>query len=110
MIDTKDVPVKLASGDKNQAVIYVQARHEGGESEVAFGGVADFSRVTDGIRMVAKDVADALRDASPKKLSVEMGFEVKLDSGGLIALLAAGGATASITVTMEWEATTAPPT
>ena len=110
MVDTKDVPVKLGSDDSNEAVIYVQARQEGGESEVAFGGVADFSRVTDGIKLVAKDVAVALRDASPNKLTVEMGFEVKLESGGLIALLAAGGGSASITVTMEWEAATTPPT
>ena len=104
MEDTKDVPVKLRPDAPDTAVIYVQAQRSGGEAEVAFGGVADFSRVTDGIRAVAREVAGALRDASPDKLSVEMGFEVKVESSGLIALLASGGGTASIKVTMEWEA------
>jgi hypothetical protein len=101
--DTRAVAVRLGP-DSDEPTIYVEAIRAGGEAEVSFGGVADFSRVTDGIRAVAKDVSDALRDAGPTKLSVEMGFEVKLEAGGLIALLARGGGTASITVSMEWEA------
>lgn len=103
MVDVIEVPVRLGGGDPGTAIIYVEARRRVGEGEVASGGIADFGRVTDGIRLVARDIGEALKEAGPDKLTVEMGFEVKAEAGGLIALLARGGATATINVTMVWD-------
>ncbi len=108
MPDFVELPVLLRPDGEEQTPdsglkLYVEARRPSGEQPVAFGIVEGLGDVTDAISIVAGRVADALRSAGPDKYTVEMGFELKAEAGKLVALLAHGGATATINITLEWE-------
>jgi hypothetical protein len=98
-----DVPVELETAGGTPVRLYVEAKDTGGEAEVGFSVVEGLAQVTDAIGAVAGQVADALEKVAPRKFSVELGFEIKAESSGLVALLARSGGTATIKVTMEWE-------
>jgi NTP-dependent ternary system trypsin peptidase co-occuring protein len=100
-----EVPVEIATAGGSPVLLYVQTVDAGGEAEVGFSVVDGLRQVTDAIGAVAGEVAGALERAAPQKFSVELGFELKSESGGLVALLAKAGGTATIKVTMEWERT-----
>lgn len=99
-----EVPVEIATASGSPVLLYVETTGDGGgEAEVGFSVVDGLRQVTDAIGAVAGEVAGALEKAAPQKFSVELGFEVKSEAGGLVALLARAGGTATIKVTMEWE-------
>jgi hypothetical protein len=99
--DHKAVKVQV---DEN-TFIYVDAVDvAGGESEVA-GRVFDLEDVLASVRAVAQRVAESLKAISPDKCSVELGFEVKAEAGGLVALLVRSGGSASLKITLEWNRT-----
>ena len=48
-------------------------------------------------------VARVIREIQPDKATVSMGFDIATSEGQLTALLVKGTASASLTVTLEWE-------
>jgi hypothetical protein len=110
MVELVEVPVQLPADategrSDGPLMLFVEARRAEGEQEVGYNIVDGLGDVTDAIRFVTERVAEALKAASPDKYSVELGFEIKVEAGKLVALLAHGGATATIKVTLEWEGT-----
>lgn len=108
--DTREVEVALTTAAGRPVTLYVEARDNGGEGEVGSIVFDGMRQVTDAIGAVAGDIADAVAKVAPQKFSVELGFEVKAESSGLVALLARTGGTATIKVTMEWERPAPPKT
>lgn len=109
MPDVREIPVEIATGTGAPVRLYVEARDSGGgEADVAFDVADGMRQVTDAIGAVAGTVADTLAAVAPQKFSVELGFEVKAEAGGLVALLVRSGGSATITVKMEWERPAAP--
>ena len=102
------VPIRLEGG----VLLYVEAR-EGGEvveggggdelEETAFSVKAGLKSVTDAIRAVGQEIADAYRAVGPDTFTVELGFDMKAEQGGVVALFVKAGGSASIKVTMEWK-------
>jgi hypothetical protein len=62
----------------------------------------DFSDVGEVIEGIATDIVSALQKVKPAKTSVEFGLELKAESGGLLSMLAKGGATGDLKITLEW--------
>jgi hypothetical protein len=111
MSDYVEVPIEVPTDPGGGTVkLYVEARRPTGEQMVSAVNVeGTLDDVTRSIRYVAASVGDALRAAAPSRSSLELGFEVKVEAGKLVALLAHGGATATIKVTLEWEGTAGQP-
>jgi len=110
---TREVTVRLGRGpDGNKletpVLLYVETRSDGGEEEVSNKIVDGLQNVLDAIRALSSEIADAVRAAGPDRFSVEMGFEIKGESGGLVAVLVRAGGTATVKVTLGWEKTRAP--
>ncbi len=60
--------------------------------------------VTRAIEKTGTDLAGALRAVAPTKATVELGFNVSVEAGQLVALLVGkGSGQASITVSLEWD-------
>lgn len=74
-----------------------------GGGAVPAGANLPFESVAKVITGVMQDIGDAVKAASPDKFSVEVGLEIKAQSGPVLSVILAGGGSASITVTMEWE-------
>jgi hypothetical protein len=101
--ETRSIPVVLANG----AVIYVETAVLG-EEEVAFENLS-FEGVIAAIEGISQSVVGALRKVKPSKASVELGLEVGLDAGKLIALLAKVDSKANLKIRIEWEQQKASP-
>lgn len=72
------------------------------------GGEADaqtlpFSSVSSVISGIMEDLGEAVKAAAPDKFTLEVGLEIKAQTGPILSVLLAGGGSASVTVTMEWE-------
>jgi Trypsin-co-occurring domain 1 len=89
--------------DVDGRTVLMTAIVRGGEEEVAGRGLPSFDDVQQDIEHIAKAVTNALRNVSPDKTTVELGFEVALEAGQLTALLVNGSANASLKVTLEWD-------
>jgi hypothetical protein len=83
----------------------------GGPSDVGLDGPADvalgrpsFKLVTRTVQGVATELHKALRAAAPDKVTVELGFDLAVKGSALVALVADGGAHATIKVKLEWGA------
>jgi hypothetical protein len=76
----------------------------GGPSDVLLGRPS-FKFVTQTVRGVATELHKALEAASPDKVTVELGFDLAVKGTALVALVADGGAHASIKVMLEWGGT-----
>lgn len=55
------------------------------------------------IRSVASSVHQSVDGLKPDRVSVEFGLELSLDAGKVVAVLASGGAKASLKVTLDWD-------
>jgi len=107
MSDVTDVPVLLATGPDGTdppVRLYIEARRGGGEGEISNKPFEGLDKVTASIEAVSASVARAVKAAAPTTFSVELGFEIKAESSGLVALLVRSGGTATIKVSMEWAA------
>jgi hypothetical protein len=106
MADVAEFPVELTrrgdDGTEVPVLLYVEARDSGGEAEIAHETIKGLGQVTGSIEAVATNVARAVRSATPDSFEVELGFELKAEAGGLVALLVRSGGTATIKVTMKW--------
>lgn len=110
---TKEVRLTMptaASGEVagiENITVFVEARPGTGEQEVSSRTVEGMKAVLDGIQAVSGAVADTVRAVRPDRFSVELGFEVKSEAGGLAAMLVRAGGSATIKVTLEWDASAA---
>jgi hypothetical protein len=64
---------------------------------------ANFETVTKAVKNVAEQLRCALRNVAPDETKVELKFDVKLDSGILVAALAKGEASAGIKIELKWK-------
>jgi hypothetical protein len=104
MANYVEVPVSVpVEADGKPLKLYVEARRGAGEQQISSKVPTNLDDVTATIRYVAGSVGSALADAAPDKFSVELGFELKAEAGGLVAILVNGSATATIKATLEWE-------
>jgi hypothetical protein len=94
---TEIVPVQLPNG----AVIQVEATALGGDEKVSFKSL-DFEGVLTAIEGIAQSVVATLEKVKPQEASVELGLEVGLESGELIAVLVKGSGKANLKVTLKW--------
>ena len=99
-MESKVVEVALPNG----AVALVQARQidGGGATKTAFGKL-DFDGVAKTLEGVVEAIRDAVVKAAPDKVSVELGVELAVKSGALVALIVDGESTGSLKVTLEWD-------
>lgn len=109
MATTDRAPVKLSNGAvlmiaaEPGASVDIEDAKERGLDLRKLTGAADFSQVANVIEGIAKDIVAALQEVKPNKTTVEFGLEVKAQSGGVLSLLAQGGATGDLKITLEWE-------
>jgi hypothetical protein len=94
--------VPVGSGERR---MYVEVLALGEEEEIGARDV-DLDGLTRSLRAVAETVTDSLvaglGKVKPEKVTVEFGCEVGVETGGLVAVLAKGTATANLKVTLEW--------
>lgn len=76
---------------------------------VALGGLQrvgnipiPFKEVTDIVGSVSTSIVSALKQAKPRKASIEFGLEVAVEAGKLTALLVNGSSTATLKIALEW--------
>lgn len=109
MVETEEVKVVLTHDAQGNLLaepveFWVEARPGDGGQQVGGIEFTNLDGVLTGVRTVAGAVAGAVRAIRPDKFSVELGFTVKAEAGGLVALLVRSGGEATLTVTLEWEA------
>ncbi|OKH17625.1 CU044_2847 family protein [[Limnothrix rosea] IAM M-220] len=95
---TKIVTVKL----DEQTEFLVRAKSQGGEQDVSIGDALKFEAVTNVIGGIAKGIKKTLDQTKPKKVTVEFGLEVGIESGKALALLVDDTAQANLKITLEW--------
>jgi len=103
MSDAQQVPVVVTTPEGTPVKLWIETADSAGETDISFTVAAGLDQVTDAIGAVSGKVVDALKKAAPKKFTVEMGFEFKVEEGGLVALFTRVAGEAAIKVTMEWE-------
>jgi hypothetical protein len=62
-----------------------------------------FDNITNVIKEISSKLLTSIKEAKPKKATVEFGLAVGVESGRLTALWVKGQGTAHINVTLEWE-------
>jgi hypothetical protein len=95
--------------DDDQTIIELQGEQAvalrvtdlGGQADV---GAEDFhlDDVADSIKAIADTLGRAIKEAAPKKASVEFGIEIALKSGKLVSLITDAGGKATLKVQLEW--------
>jgi len=99
-----DVVVRRAKVGTDQ-VILVEARTSGDrEEDVGARDLLSFDGVEQSITAISERVIAALTHVRPDRASVEFGIDVTVESGALTGLLAKGAGTATLKVTLSWEA------
>jgi Trypsin-co-occurring domain 1 len=73
-----------------------------GPSDVGLRDFMSFSQVTASVRGIAAELHDALQAAKPDVVIVDLGFDLAVKGSHVLALLAAAGAHASVSVRLEW--------
>jgi Trypsin-co-occurring domain 1 len=103
------VPVQV--GDRR---IYLAVRDmdvEGhglpGDEQPISGRVPRLDDVLDGIAGFAGKVVDSMQSTKATKVSVEFGCEFAIESGHLVAVVGKASAKSTMTVSLEWAASTA---
>lgn len=64
--------------------------------------VAALTDALPAIKTFCQDIGSSLKSAAPNKLTVEFGLSFMVETSGLTALIAKGGAESNLTVTLEW--------
>jgi hypothetical protein len=101
VVTRKEVlPVQLEDGTS----VHIEALVLGGEEEVGFRHLP-FDEVTKVIESVAGSVLKSVKKVKPKKVEVEFGILVGLESGNLTTLIVQGTGTANFKVCLEWSET-----
>jgi hypothetical protein len=95
--DTIIIPATLPNG----TVVRIQARRLGGREQVGITTQL-FSDLTDSIQGIVEGLAETLKQAKPKKATIQFGIEASIESGKLVAILCNGEAKANLKMTLEW--------
>lgn len=104
MVGEQFVTIDLGKNEQGDDVkLVVAAEPVGGTLVADEDVVARLAMLTDPIQRVGGDVLAAMKKIRPTKATVELGFGIAVESGGLVALFGKGKGDASITVTLEWE-------
>lgn len=100
MSQTKIVPIKLNDG----TIMNIEATRVGNEEEeiAEIDRFFQFSDATTQITSISREIVDSAKKIDLDKICVKMGFEIGIESGKLIALLAKGTAKANLEITLEW--------
>jgi NTP-dependent ternary system trypsin peptidase co-occuring protein len=99
--DRELVPVEL--GDDRTVLVEVR-RGSSGEEDVSALGRLPWDDIGDSIDAVTGKVQAALARAKPRRATVEFGLDIGLESGQLTSVLVKGSGSATLTITLEWEA------
>ena len=92
---TRNIPVKV--GD--DLTVMVEARDLGGEQDVA---TLSFEGVTDTIEAVTQALATSINKVKPDKATLEIGFDIAVESGKLTTLIVDGSSKANLKLTLQW--------
>jgi hypothetical protein len=84
--------------------IYAEARIDDMQTRalVSSGVQGRFADVVAAIKGVAKNVKEAVQDASPDEVEVEFGVDIKVEPSGIAALIVSGDLGATMKVTLKW--------
>jgi hypothetical protein len=99
-IEQAPIRARLTNGKE----IRVEATYLGGVQKTGILGNIDFSEVTETLASIASDVMNAVDAIKPQKATVELGVEVAVEAGKLVALLCQGSGKANIKLALEWGA------
>lgn len=92
---TRNIPVKV--GDN--LTVMVEARDLGGEQDVS---TLSFQGVTDTIEAVTQALATSINKVKPDKATLEIGFDIAVESGKLTTLIVDGSSKANLKLTLQW--------
>ena len=92
---TRNIPVKV--GD--DLTVMVEARDLGGEQDVS---TLSFQGVTDTIEAVTQALATSINKVKPDKATLEIGFDIAVESGKLTTLIVDGSSKANLKLTLQW--------
>ena len=92
---TRNIPVKV--GD--DLTVMVEARDLGGEQDVS---TLSFEGVTDTIEAVTQALATSINKVKPDKATLEIGFDITVESGKLTTLIVDGLSKANLKLTLQW--------
>lgn len=92
---TRNIPVKV--GD--DLTVMVEARDLGGEQDVS---TLSFEGVTDTIEAVTQALATSINKVKPDKATLEIGFDIAVESGKLTTLIVDGSSKANLKLTLQW--------
>ncbi len=101
-LETSDLNL-IPLGLPNNAVVYLKAARVPAKYKALLETTpSDFGEVAATIEGISQSVIAAWRKVKPSTATLEFGLELEGGTGKLVALLAAGKATAHLTVTLEW--------
>ncbi len=95
------VPVQVGS-----ATLRVEARDLGGPEKVGILDSLAFTEVTAALEAIGAALARSIATIRPQRATVELGVEVGLEAGQLVALLTKASGKGNLKVTLEWKADT----
>ncbi|MGB5631174.1 MAG: CU044_2847 family protein [Waterburya sp.] len=95
---TRNIPVKV--GD--DLTVMVEARDLGGEQDVSTLSSLSFEGVTDTIEAVTQALATSINKVKPDKATLEIGFDIAVESGKLTTLIVDGSSKANLKLTLQW--------
>lgn len=92
---TRNIPVKVGE----DLTVMVEARDLGGEQDVS---TLSFEGVTDTIEAVTQALATSINKVRPDKATLEIGFDIAVESGKLTTLIVDGSSKANLKLTLQW--------
>jgi len=105
----------MSDGDVTEVAVdldgvrfYVEARQDSTEHEVGSTLTEGLGSAMDAIKTLGSHVTDAVKAIEPDYFSIQLGFELKLEQGTLVAVLVRGSTTANVTVNLQWDKAPAP--
>jgi len=94
---TEIVPVKLNDG----STVNIETTLLGGDEDVS-SFLPSLAEVSKTIEKIASEILEPLKKVKPKKMQVEFGLAIALESGKLTTLWVKGQGTANLKVVLEW--------
>ena len=92
----ESVPVMLENGE----TIYIEVRNKS-RQQVANKNYS-FEKISKQIEEVSEKIKQSFQKSKPDKVTVELGFELSVESGELSALLVKGSGKANLKINLEW--------
>jgi hypothetical protein len=102
-------PVQIDLGDGVVAVVEAHVSGDAGGEQDVVSLTQTFETVSRSIREISARLLDAVRAVSPEKATLELGFDLSMENGALVAFLVKGTSSATIKVTLEWDRKAPPP-